>query len=70
MSLTSDSLNHPDHFIRRHIGPNTAETAEMLALLGRKSLDELVDAESPELPVLDVAGGAVVTGVPNEDDAT
>ncbi len=41
MALTEDSLTHPDQFVRRHIGPNAADTGEMLALLGFKNLDEL-----------------------------
>ena len=37
MSVTENLLAHPDQFVRRHIGPNEAETREMLALLGRKT---------------------------------
>ncbi len=37
----------PDRFVRRHIGPNAAETREMLALLGFKELDELIAAAVP-----------------------
>jgi len=48
MSLTQDFLSHPDRFVRRHIGPNAAETAAMLALLGHKNLDELIDAAVPK----------------------
>ena len=48
MSLTIKSLEHPDQFVRRHIGPNAAETSEMLALLGHKNLDELIDAAVPK----------------------
>lgn len=47
MSLTESLLSHPDPFVRRHIGPNAAETAGMLALLGFKSLDEMVEASVP-----------------------
>jgi glycine dehydrogenase len=47
MSLPEKFLTHPDEFIRRHIGPNAAETSEMLALLGHKNLDELIDAAVP-----------------------
>jgi glycine dehydrogenase len=46
-SKTND-LKHPDEFVRRHIGPNAAETTEMLALLGQKNLDELIDAAVPK----------------------
>ena len=48
MSLTEKQLAHPDQFICRHIGPNAAETSAMLALLGRKNLDELIDAAVPK----------------------
>ncbi len=41
-------MDHPDPFVRRHIGPNAAETGEMLALLGQKNLDELIDAAVPK----------------------
>ncbi|HEY3761821.1 MAG TPA: aminomethyl-transferring glycine dehydrogenase [Verrucomicrobiae bacterium] len=48
MSLTQNFLAHPDRFVRRHIGPNAEETCEMLALLGHKNLDELVNAAVPQ----------------------
>jgi glycine dehydrogenase len=48
MSQTHDSLSHPDQFVRRHIGPNAAETGAMLATLGRQNLDELIDAAVPK----------------------
>src|ERR1019366_8297334 len=48
MSLTQNFLSHPDQFVRRHIGPNAAETSGMLALLGHKNLDELIDAAVPQ----------------------
>ena len=41
------NLAHPDQFVRRHIGPNVAETQDMLALLGHKNLDGLIDAAVP-----------------------
>jgi glycine dehydrogenase len=47
MSLTPSFLSHPDQFVRRHIGPNAAETGEMLAQLGCKNLDELIEAAVP-----------------------
>jgi glycine dehydrogenase len=53
MSLTQNLLSHPDQFVRRHIGPNAAETGEMLALLGQKNLDELIDAAVPKKIRLD-----------------
>ncbi len=48
MSLTQGLLQHPDQFVHRHIGPNAAETGELLALLGHKNLDELIDAAVPQ----------------------
>jgi len=48
MSLTQEFLPHPDQFVRRHIGPNAAETGEMLTMLGHKKLDELIDAAVPK----------------------
>ena len=42
------SLSHPDQFVRRHIGPNAAETSAMLALLGHQNLDSLIDAAVPK----------------------
>ena len=48
MSLTEDFLKHPDQFVHRHIGPNAAETAAMLALLGHKDLNGLIDAAVPK----------------------
>ncbi len=41
------SLSHPDSFARRHIGPGTEETREMLELLGYSSLDALIDEAVP-----------------------
>ena len=43
-----ETLAHPDRFVRRHIGPNAAETAEMLRALGHDSLDTLADAAVPK----------------------
>ena len=48
MALAENLSSHPDQFVRRHIGPNTAEKSEMLALLGHKNLDELIDAAVPK----------------------
>ena len=47
MVLNEHSLSHPDQFVRRHIGPNAAETAAMLAPLGFKSVEALVDTAVP-----------------------
>src|SRR5947207_15625612 len=33
---------HPDQFARRHIGPGTEETRQMLELLGYPNLDALI----------------------------
>ncbi|MCL4788039.1 MAG: aminomethyl-transferring glycine dehydrogenase [Verrucomicrobia bacterium] len=43
-----DPLAHPDQFVRRHIGPNAAETAEMLKVIGYESVDALADAAVPQ----------------------
>jgi glycine dehydrogenase len=48
MDLTEGVLRHSDQFVRRHIGPNEKEAGEMLALLGRQNLDELIDAAVPK----------------------
>jgi len=53
MALTENPTDHPDKFVRRHIGPNASETREMLAQLTCKSLDELVDAAVPKKIRLD-----------------
>ena len=46
---TVDSILAPcDTFPRRHIGPRDSDRAEMLALLGVGSLDELIDQTVPE----------------------
>ncbi|HEY2082676.1 MAG TPA: aminomethyl-transferring glycine dehydrogenase [Verrucomicrobiae bacterium] len=41
-------LEHPDRFPNRHIGPDAAQTKHMLDLLGRPSLDALIDAAVPK----------------------
>ena len=38
---------HPDRFHTRHIGPRDSDIAQMLSLLGLRSLDELVDRTVP-----------------------
>jgi glycine dehydrogenase len=40
-------LNHPDQFVRRHIGPGPEEIGQMLDALGYASLEEFVDATVP-----------------------
>ena len=41
------SLEHHDAFIERHIGPNDAEVAAMLKVVGHDSLDAFTDAIVP-----------------------
>src|SRR5712671_5669269 len=41
------SPRHPDRFVDRHIGPDTRDVAEMLEVLGKGSLDALIDATVP-----------------------
>jgi glycine dehydrogenase len=41
------SLEHHDAFIERHIGPNDAEVAAMLRVVGHDSLESLTDAIVP-----------------------
>jgi glycine dehydrogenase len=48
MDSTENNFTHPDQFVRRHIGPNADETSAMLALLGHKKLDDLIDAAVPK----------------------
>src|ERR1041384_854389 len=38
---------HPDRFVDRHLGPGQKDVGEMLATLGVKSLDELIDRTVP-----------------------
>ena len=45
--MQPEVLAPSDTFARRHIGPSAAEVADMLAVLGYKSLDQLVDAIVP-----------------------
>ncbi len=47
MTATPAAFAHPDTFVRRHIGPQPEEAAEMLKLLGHDSLDALMDALVP-----------------------
>src|SRR5712672_4801789 len=41
------SPRHPDRFVDRHIGPDTRDVVEMLEVLGKGSLDTLIDATVP-----------------------
>jgi glycine dehydrogenase len=38
---------HPDRFVDRHIGPDSRDIEEMLAVLALRSLDELIDRTVP-----------------------
>ena len=48
MSLAENPLLQSEQFVRRHVGPNAAETRDMLAQIGFKSLDDLIDAAVPK----------------------
>jgi glycine dehydrogenase len=41
------SLGHPDRFVRRHVGPDDRQIADMLRVVGAASLDELIDQTIP-----------------------
>ena len=38
---------HPDRFVDRHIGPRQSDIEKMLEVLGKKTLDDLIDATVP-----------------------
>jgi glycine dehydrogenase len=46
-SASLRSLEHNDAFVSRHIGPNDAEIARMLRVVGHDSLDAMTDAIVP-----------------------
>ena len=46
-NFSSESLAPPDEFVRRHIGPNEAETLAMLKAIGFDTLNALTDAAVP-----------------------
>ncbi|MGH7663558.1 MAG: aminomethyl-transferring glycine dehydrogenase [Gemmatimonadaceae bacterium] len=48
IARTREGLSDRASFITRHIGPNSADVAAMLELLGHQSLDDLVAATVPE----------------------
>ena len=48
MALTDNLTDSSDPFIRRHIGPNPDDAREMLAQVGFKNPDELIDAAVPK----------------------
>ena len=41
------SPRHPDRFVDRHIGPDLHEVMQMLEVLGKSSLDDLIDKTVP-----------------------
>ena len=41
------SPRHPDRFVDRHVGPDLHEVMQMLEVLGKGSLEELIDATVP-----------------------
>ena len=43
-----NNLEHPDKFVKRHIGPNNDEINEMLKVIGVNSTDELIDQTIPK----------------------
>src|ERR1051325_9092234 len=48
MHAREQRIDITQDFSRRHIGPNEAETAEMLRAAGFESLDALIDATVPK----------------------
>jgi glycine dehydrogenase len=42
------SYEHPDRFVNRHIGPDAADIADMVAALGAPSLEALIDETVPK----------------------
>jgi glycine cleavage system pyridoxal-binding protein P len=47
MTFTPTDYNPYDFANRRHIGPSPSEMAEMLAAVGVRTLDELIDQTVP-----------------------
>jgi glycine dehydrogenase len=47
-TLSSETLAHPDKFVRRHIGPHATEAAAMLKVVGYDSVTALADAAVPK----------------------
>jgi glycine dehydrogenase len=60
-------LEHHDVFIERHIGPNDAEIAHMLGVLGYDSLDALTEAIVPAS--IKATGGLDLPGALSEEEA-
>src|SRR5690606_8633376 len=69
-AMTRESLRqleHHDVFIERHIGPNDAEIAHMLGVLGYDSLDALTEAIVPAS--IKATGGLDLPGALSEEEA-
>ncbi|HEV2319233.1 MAG TPA: glycine dehydrogenase (aminomethyl-transferring), partial [Verrucomicrobiae bacterium] len=47
MDVNDRFLEHPDTFVRRHVGPNESQAREMLGVLGFESLDDLASTAVP-----------------------
>jgi glycine dehydrogenase len=43
----SNCVSHPDHFVRRHIGPRPEEIPAMVNQCGFETLDAMIDAAVP-----------------------
>jgi glycine dehydrogenase len=48
MAFTENPTDRPDKFVRRHIGPGETDAIEMLAQIGFRNLDAMVDAAVPK----------------------
>ncbi len=46
--MPKEDLKTTDHFMSRHIGPNSQELQEMLRVVGAESLDQLMDETVPQ----------------------
>ena len=46
-SAGSETIPHPDRFIRRHIGPDDADAKAMLREIGHPTIEALIDAAVP-----------------------
>ncbi|CAN5454461.1 aminomethyl-transferring glycine dehydrogenase [soil metagenome] len=58
-------LEQTDDFVRRHIGPDDAETAKMLEVVGVADLDDLIDRAVPA----SIRGGALDLHAPQTEAA-
>lgn len=67
MSPTLSNLFESDEFVRRHVGPSSAEVDSMLAVIGAESLDDLLDETVPEAIRLREALDPDVVGVPTPE---